>query len=237
MDLARAVEFIPKDPEWLPKLAVVAAIGFFAVITTPLLIGLVGWAVLLGYQVAILRNVRDRQPYPLPRWDDLGGFLNRGGKVLTAFIIYQLPNLFLGLCSAFIVPTFAQSDLFGVVASFGMICCLLPLLLVYNLFTAPMFALGMARFAEEDNIVVFFQFADLFATVRRNLQPTIYWIVLNVVLVFGVGFIAAIPCIGWCLAPAVSIPIGGHLNAQYADSLETPLAGRPAATYPPARRR
>jgi hypothetical protein len=233
VDLARAVEYIPKDPEWLPKLAITAVIGFMALITTPLLIGLAGWAILLGYQVALIRNVRDKQLYPLPRWDDYGGYLSRGGKVLTAVFIYQLPNI-IPLCCGFATMQFWGDGFFGSTLALGLFCCILPVLIVYNLVTAPMFALGMARFAEENNIVVFFQFSDLFDTVRRNLQPTLYWLVLNVVVGVVTSMIVAIPCVGWFAAPALTIPVSGHLTAQYADSLEAPLQAR--ITAPPRRR-
>lgn len=233
MDLARAVEYIPKDPEWLPKLAILAVIGFVALITTPLLIGLVGWAILLGYQVALIRNVRDKQPYPLPRWGDYGGYLTQGGKVLTAIFVYQLPNL-VPLCCGLATMNFWRDGFFGSTLGLVLFCCVVPILVVYNLLTAPMFALGMARFAEENNIVVFFQFSDLFDTVRRNFQPTLYWLVLTLVVGAVTSMVIAIPCVGWFVAPALNIPVSGHLTAQYADSLEAPMQGRPAAA--PRRR-
>ncbi|HUN05765.1 MAG TPA: DUF4013 domain-containing protein [Aggregatilineales bacterium] len=233
MDLARAVEYLSKDPEWTPKLAITAVIGFVSLITTPLLIGLAGWAILLGYQVALIRNVRDKMTYPLPRWDDYGGYLSRGSKVLTAMFVYQLPNL-IPLCCGLATMSFWRDGFFGSTLALGLFCCIGPVLIVYNLITAPMFALGMARFAEENNIVVFFQFNDLFDSIRRNLQPTIYWLVLSVVVGAVSSIVIAIPCLGWFAAPALTIPISGHLTAQFADSLETPLPGR--ITAPPQRR-
>ncbi len=58
MNVIRIFTYAFDDPDWLNKLAITAIITALSVVFTPLLIGLVGWAVLFGYMVALVRNDR-----------------------------------------------------------------------------------------------------------------------------------------------------------------------------------
>jgi hypothetical protein len=221
VNLSYAINYPFQDSEWVSKLAITAAIAFVSIITTPILVGLIGWAALLGYYIALIRNLRDNHPTPLPRWDRYEEKISQGGSVLTAGIVYALPNLLMACCfattSSFLGESFANSLL-----NLGMTCCLLPVLMVYNLVTWPMLALGAARYAEERNIGVFFQFGDLFDTARRNFTPTLQWMIYTFILNLVIGVVAAVPCIGWAVAPALLIPIQGYFTAAYADQIESP---------------
>jgi hypothetical protein len=94
------------------------------------------------------------------------------------------------------------------------------LFIIYNLITWPMLALGLARYAEEGIIGVFFQFGDLFGAMRSNMNATIQWILFSFIVNLIFGVLGAIPCIGWLAVPALAIPVHGYLVAQYADLIE-----------------
>jgi Protein of unknown function (DUF4013) len=224
MDIGRAVSYIFDDQEWGAKLLISAMIAFGAVITSPLLVGLIGWAALLGYLVELLRNLHDRHPTPLPRWDNYGEKISQGGSVLTAVILYSLPNL-LPLCCTITTSNLWGDGFFGSSIGLLLVCCVLPGLLVYNLITWPMLALGIARYAEERNIGVFFQFNDLFGAVYRNLGLTMQWVLVTLIVNIGLGIVGAIPCVGWAAAPALAIPVHGYLLAQFTGQIES---GTPA---------
>ena len=224
VDITRAFTYSFDDKEWTSKLAILAMFAFASIVTTPLLIGLVGWALLLGYYVDLVRNLRDGHPTPLPRWDRYSDKMTQGASMLTAGFVYAIPNLLVSCCIA-TTSSFLRDDSMGSFISLGTICCLMPVLLVYNVVTWPMLALGVARYAEERNIGVFFQFGDLFDTLRRNLNPTLQWILYSLVVNFVIGIIAAVPCIGWAVAPALAIPVQGYLTAALAGLIETPLRG------------
>ncbi len=220
MDIGRAVSYIFEDQEWAPKLLISAMLAFVGTITLPILVGLVAWAALLGYLVELIRNLRDGHPTPMPRWDNYSEKIRRGGGVLTAVILYSLPNL-LPLCCSLATSAAPKGMFLSNSTSLLMLCCVLPVLLVYNIVTWPMLALGLARYAEEDNIGVFFQFGDLFNTIRRQLGPTLQWIIFTIIVNFVLGIVAAIPCAGWLAAPALAIPIHGYLLAQFTGQIET----------------
>lgn len=231
MDIARAFTYTFEDRKWVEKLALSAIIGFVSLILTPVLIGLIGWAALLGYQVTLVGSLGSGLN-DLPKWDDLAEKIRKGGHVLTAIIAYNLPNILPTCCFA-ATSSFWRDGFFGSAIGLGVICCLVPLLLIYNLMTWPMLALGIARYAEEGNIGVFFQFGDLFSTTfQRNsgltVQYLIYALIANIVL----GLIAAIPCVGWAIAPALGIQVHAALTAQYGALVDT--YGAPP---PPKRKR
>jgi hypothetical protein len=215
MDIGRAFSYIFDDQEWTAKLLITAILAFVGTITLPLLlVGLVAWAALLGYLVELIHNLRDNHPTPMPRWDNYGEKITRGGNVLVAVILYGLPNL-LPLCCSLTTSVMGTNGFIGGTLQLIVLCCIFPLLLIYNLITWPMLALGLARYAEEGNIAVFFQFGDLFDTLYRNLGPTMQWIIFTLLVNVVFGIIGAIPCAGWLVAPALAIPIHGYLIAQF----------------------
>ena len=62
-------------------------------------------------------------------------------------------------------------------------------------------------------------------TLRRNLPQTFQWMMYTLIANIVIGIIAAVPCIGWAIAPALAIPIQGYLTAALAGLIETPLRG------------
>jgi hypothetical protein len=220
LDISRAFTYALDDRQWQNKLAICAAIGFGAVILTPFLIGLVLLALLLGYHADLVRNLRDGNPFPLPEWTDLGYKLQHGGSVFTGILVYNLPNIFLSCCMTATANSWIDTRLMGPTIGTGLLCCVVPLLLVYNLVTWPMIALAVARYAEERNIGVFFQFGDLFDTVTRKIGITLQWVLYAFLTNLLFGLVVIIPCIGWAIVPAVAVPVTAYLAAGLADGLE-----------------
>jgi O-antigen/teichoic acid export membrane protein len=226
VDIARALTYIFEDEEWIPKLAIAVALVFAGIVLLPVfLVGLAAWALLLGYLVELVRNLRDQHPTPLPRWDHYTEKFSEGSRVLTAALVYNLPNL-LVLCCVGAVPLVLGRDSATGGISLLVLCCLGPFILIYNLLSGAMLALGTARFADEGNIVVFFQFSDLFAALTRSPQQTLMWLILATVVNIGLGLVGILPCLGWFGVPAVGIMVQGHLLAQFANRVETPYARR-----------
>lgn len=222
MKIGRAFSYAFEDPEISGKLVTAAALSFVGVITLPLLlVGLVAWAALIGYLVDLIRNLNNHHRFPLPRWENYGDKMSKGGHVLAALLVYNLPNLALA-CLTAATSNFWQEGVLGSALSLGTLCCGVPLLLVYNLLTWPMFALGLSRYADENNGVTFFQFGDLFNAVRRRLDVSLVWVLLMLAVTLLFALVFAIPCIGWLIAPPLALPVIGYLTAQYASQVDQP---------------
>jgi hypothetical protein len=216
VDIGRALGYAFEDEEWLPKLAIIVIVTFASGLLLPVLVGFVGLALLAGYSVDLVRNVRDGQPRPLPRWDNYGDLIAKGGNVLVAWFVYLLPNVLVGCC-LWLFGASAGDSLVGGGLSTLLICCAFPLILLYNVIVWPMLSLGLARYAEEGNIGVFFQFSDLFATMQRQSSVTLQYILYSFIVNIILGVVGAIPCVGWVAVPALSIPVFGYLIGQYAE--------------------
>lgn len=217
MDFARAFNYVFEDKAWVEKVVICVILSFLSGIP---IFGLIALAALLGYAVELLQNVRDGVVEPLPRWKDYGELIARGGNVLVAWIAYMIPNA-LVICCLASVPGFVQdSDLFSGGFAVTALCCLVPLLLVYNLVTVPMLALGMVRYAETGTIGVFFQFSDLLATLNANFKEVGQWFILAFLASVLLGLLNIIPCLGWLASTALAVPVQGHLLGQFAALLE-----------------
>ena len=219
MDIGRAFTYILDDREWTPKILISAGIALFSTFASVLLVGLVGWALLLGYLVELIHNLNTGLSTPLPRWTAFGEKLRKGGNVLAALIVYNLP-LALPICCYVTTSSFWGDNFIGSAIGYGVLCCVVPLLLIYNLITWPMFALAIVRYAEEDNIGVFFQFGDLFSTNYRHLSDTLQWAFYMLVANLILGILFVIPCIGQAVSPALAVPIYAYLAAQFAGRIE-----------------
>lgn len=215
MNLSSLLNSILNDRDYIVKLAIVAALTVVSIVFTPILIGLAGWALLLGYQVSLVRNVRSGDPTPLPLWDHMTRFLTPGANVLMAFLIYNVPNLFFGCGWAFIIGVSGGSQIVGNTVTVASICCLLPVILIYNVLMLPFFALGMGRFAEEPRLSTFFAFGQLYDDLSANMGDAVQYVVYTLVTLLVIGLLAIIPILGWIFIAALWVPIMGLLTGQF----------------------
>jgi hypothetical protein len=214
MDIPRAFEYIFNDPQWVSKLIITGIITLFAFATTPLLIGLAGWAVLLGYQIALISNMRAGLQHPLPRWDDVSEYFSTGGQALVGAIVYMLPVIIVASCVATMGVMFANEDSTPLIALIGL-CCLLPIALVSALLFIPMYGLALGRFTENPSVSMFFQFSSLFNELRAKRPIVIGYIVGTVIASLIFGVINGVPCLGWLVGAALLTPVNGALTGQY----------------------
>ncbi len=228
----RAFTYVFDDPQWLNKIAITAILTAVSALLTPVLVGLLGWAALLGYMVELVRNVRLGVQYPMPQWDDFNHYLSGGFNVLTAFVVYSLPNLVLGCVGSVVLQNLGGGFVGSTLAlAFG--CCLFPILLIYNLAMLPMLALGVGRYVDDPRLNVFFEFSFLFETLRQHLDQVVQWwlAALAADLVFAV--LGVILLVGWVVQAALLIPVFGMLCGQLALTL---LGGLKPKNKPVPRR-
>ncbi len=82
MEVGRAVSFIFQDPSWIKKVLIAGVLVFIPII---------GWLLIAGYVLRLIHNVIVGSPSPLPEWDNWGGDLAGGLKVLVVTIIWGIP--------------------------------------------------------------------------------------------------------------------------------------------------
>lgn len=228
MDVARAFTFITEDERWLEKLGLGALVSLLSTFIIPI-------PLLSGYMVGITRNVRDGLEKPLPEWNDLGKLFSDGLAVLVAQIVYTLPFWLLVCIGFFATVGFSglaemseDAAVAGIMATFGLVFCLMLIFFVALLFISPAIVIQYVR---TNDLSACFRFSEIIAIVRENSND----ILIAVVASFGAGLIAsavigvlsAIPCLGWVAAPILSfavapwlLTINGHLYGQIAARIE-----------------
>jgi len=210
MDVGKALSFVFEDEEWVTKILLGAVIA---------LIPIFGGLALMGYAIAVVRNVIAGHDRPLPAWDDLGNYFKDGLMFWVTTVIYALPLLIL-ICPiglVWILPAIAseQEDLIAIltgvagVVSAGLGC----LAALYGILLALLTPVVQIRFAETEDIGACLRLGDIFRFLFANIGSVIIsqillfvaGIVLTSVIGGVGGFFGIIPICGWILAAALGL--------------------------------
>ncbi len=226
MDIMRALTYAFDDRDWATKLGITLIITAISALLTPVFVGLLGWAALMGYAVELVRNVRRGSPTPLPAWDNFNRYIATGTNVLVALIVYNLPNILLGCVGGFLAQNMG-GGLIGSTLVLALSCCLFPLLLIYSIVTVPMLALGVGRYVEDPRIDVFFEVSFLFETLRQHADQVIQWWLAALVADLVFVILGVIPVIGWAAGAALLVPVYAMLTGQFALVLLGKLKEKP----------
>jgi hypothetical protein len=224
MDVGTAVTFVKDDKRWLSKLLIGAVIAFFSFLLIPI-------PFLAGYSLAVSRNVMNGDPDPLPEWEDWGKLFMDGLYVMIAQFVYTLPFWILA-CIGFVATIgfgglgelSEEAAAAGILATFGVMGCLVILLWIALIFISPAIYIQYVR---TDEFGACFRFGEVFGIARNYLGDILITVVfaLAVSIVLGVatGILNIIPCLGWILSFVLSILAGpwimvsiGHLYGQIA---------------------
>lgn len=233
MEFGKALTYPFDDDEWLSKLGIAVAVSLIQIV-----IPVIGLVPLYGWQVRLIKNVKDGAELPLPDWQDFGDYIMKGLMVLGANIVYQLPVLLFG-CVAAIAGSVAGGGLaaaseygtdpeaLGPVVSIVMACCGC-LAMLYSIVANAAFAAGLLRFADTETFSTFMEFGTNLGLVRDNLGAFIMaliYIILGAVL-FVVGSLITLT-LGFLLYTAALTYFSGHILGQLAMQIEQ--GGEPAA--------
>jgi hypothetical protein len=224
MDIAKSFTYILEDEEWIIKLGIGAVLTFFFWLLLPI-------PLLIGYSVAVLRNVRDGYERPLPAWDNWGKLFMDGLFIMIAQFVYTLP-FFLLFCvvSIGMVASAGMAELSeelaaaSLLATFGLSACLFLIWYVAILLISPAI---MIQYGRTGTLGSCFRFGEVIAIVRRNVGDILiaFVAILVVTFVFSAftSILGAIPCLGVIIGLVISLAfspylvmVTGHLYGQIA---------------------
>jgi hypothetical protein len=240
MDYGKAITHIFHDRHGLAILLVGGAInllGFFFFWT---LIGpILAQALLLGYMMQLIRDVREDPDAPLPPWDDWGRKLNDGLRLLLAQVIWKFP---LGLVVmgfaliSLIMGLFSESEaanLLGLLWAFGYLffLCFTFLYGIVILLLDPAITLNLTI---HDRFAKAFALSELFHIIKTRLGD----IVIIAILVYGLNYVAGLVgmmlfFVGLVVTSFWVMLVKGHLYGQLA-RLTFPT-GSDAPQLPPSQ--
>jgi hypothetical protein len=231
MDFGKAFTFMFADPNWLRKLGIGTLVGLLGIVLMPILIGVIPLLMVVGYTLDALRNVVDGKEFPMPEWNEWGGFLIRGLKLTIAFVAWSLP-IFIIMIPLFIGTALTSNQnssgtAFGVL----LITCSSCLTFLWGLFLLLISPAIYIRLAVTGRLGAAFEVGRLWALTRDNLGN----VILALILVFVAGLIAAVVgslgmlllCVGFLvtvpLATLWQYLVQAHLFGQIGRHSVTPI--------------
>ncbi|HET89823.1 MAG TPA: DUF4013 domain-containing protein [Chloroflexi bacterium] len=184
MDLGKAFSYVFEDEEWIVKILLGALL---------MLIPIVGQFALMGYGIAIIRNVRAGEPRPLPNWSAFGEYLLDGLKLWAVTLVYTLP-LFVIICPitfVWILPALGGESEDLVVALAGLsgilsigLICLVTLYSILLAIVAPVLQIRYAKSGEiGDCLQIGAVFRDAFANLGSIIMVALVWWAASIILV------------------------------------------------------
>jgi len=223
MDVGQAFTFMFKDEEWIKKVLLGILISFVPIF---------GQFALVGYTLAIIRNVRNGEPQPLPDWSEVVQYFVGGLKLWVVNMVYSLPALVLA-CPLILIgflPLLAgdnteMMDTLGAITGIlAIILCLPPIL--YGFFLTLLSPALLIRLAETEDISACLRFKEVIRFTFANIGS----IIIALLLVFAAGAIVVPIAAGLTLgllgllAPVWINASLGHLCGQIARKTEQPAA-------------
>lgn len=219
MNIGRAFTFFLDDPQWIKKVLLGALIS---------LIPFVGGFILLGWGLAVARNVYQGSDTPLPEWDDLGGYLVRGLIAWVGAFLWALPVVVLGVCFVIGLVVTVDSEAASLLLWLSSIC-LSVLAFAYLAIFLPV---PIVRYAVKNEFGAMFDFGTIFNEIRGGLQPLlmalIVWFVAAFIVV-PIGFFACF--VGIYVTSALSYLMIGHAMGQAYREIDRPGPTRPAEAF------
>ena len=225
MDVGKAFLFVKDDAGWIGKIAIGTVILFFSFLIIPVFF-------LIGFQIAVVRNVLDGEEDPMPAWDNWGQLFMDGLVVSIAQFIYALPIILLGACSwlVFLVPAFgAGSDLEtalagGATIGFFAVICIIILLSIALAFLVPAIYVQYARTGEFGSM---FRIGEVVDIARQNLVDIFITILAGLGAGLALGILITIASITICggiilsyAGPVWLMVATAHLYGQIAANVE-----------------
>lgn len=227
MKIGKAISFIFDDPDWWKKLLIGSVI---------MLIPILGWLVLLGWRLEIIKRVAQEHHEPLPSFDDFGDHLTRGFNSFLVQVVYKSPIIlfFIVLFAFFLVPFLSNGNVsedtlgFLILFLIGGAIIVIPIELVLALFERS----AQMELAVKGNLSSSFAFKEVAALVNSS------WVqlVLAMIAIFLAGIVihslgSVVLIIGTLLAQVILSAFSGHLYGQIYNSVK-PIAPNALATDP-----
>jgi hypothetical protein len=206
MDIGKAFTFVFDDEDWITKVLV----GALFVLASMVLVGI---PFLLGYTIALMRNVMRGMEKPLPAWDELGEKFKEGLILILIFVVWAAPIWLIACLQWIVTAAFANSQDAAGIISFISICtsCISGIWgLVIALFSPAIYI----RFADNPEFKSGFEFAEIWQFTKDNIGNVIIAILLGWVASVVAQFGVILCVIGWFATTFWAAVVQGHLYAQ-----------------------
>ena len=244
MDIGKSLTYYFDDPRWVNKILIGTGVLILSTLLSFVLVGVVGYLIVIGYSLDVLRNVRRGDQYPMPEWKDRWGeWLVQGVRLAVAVIVWALPAIIVGMAT--IIPaalTGAGDDFMATIGGLGIMClsCLVFLWSIVVVLALPAISI---RIAETEKLGAGLAFGDILSFTRQHIGDviivSIVYVIASVVLSLLGSFVGLLLCgvgifVTAPIATLVTYLIQAHLYAQVGMGRGTTLATAEETAVSPA---
>lgn len=207
MDVRQALTFVFKDEEWIKKVLLGILIS---------LVPIFGQFALVGYMLAIIRNVKSGDPRPLPDWSEVVQYFVEGLKLWVVNMVYSLPALVLSCPLMFIgfLPLLAGDDpeMMGTLGGItGVLALVLSLpVTLYGLFLTLLSPALLIRLVETGEISACLRVKETVRFAFANVGP----IVIALLIISAAALVIMVPVMMLTLG-LLTIPAAIWLNLSF----------------------
>ncbi len=210
MQIQRAFTLPFDDPRWLHKLLPLLPLTLFTLLP---IVGLIPLAVILGWLISLISNIRQGNPRPLPEWRDMSLKITWGADVLVLMILAHLPLIAVFIVAAALGGSIG-STVYSLLYNVGQLCCLVPISLVYSLVMWLLVGLSVLDYSDSHRRADLYHFAYQWDRARSNANLLSGWLIRVLAVNALCALLLLIPILGWVIAPVIIWPTQGILLGE-----------------------
>jgi hypothetical protein len=190
VDVGKSLTYIFEDPRWLTKVLIGTVVLIVSSILSSILIGILGFFIIAGYGLDVIKNVRNGERYPMPEWSDRWGeWLVLGLKLAVVLLVWALPLILVMIPTILGAALTGNEDLAwlgGIIITFG--ACLAILWGIVIFLASPAI---YVRLAETGDISSGLQFGDIVEFTREHLGDVLIAVVVYWLASIVIGVVAS----------------------------------------------
>ncbi|MXZ24676.1 MAG: DUF4013 domain-containing protein [Caldilineaceae bacterium SB0665_bin_21] len=227
------VVFRSTDPRIRNKLMTGTLYVLVSTVLSVVLVGIVGFFIVGGYVLRLLRNVRTHQEHPLPEWDQWQTDLRNGFFMFVAYLVWLLPFVVVYVVvlvgnNQEALPATDSLDSFGTAFSYSLgaigfgrsLVALLPTVAGWIL--GPAIAIALAQRME---LADAFKFRNVLAWVARNWVQCLLASVIAGLMSLLISVVASLTgALALGIGLIVTLPFGFLMSSIYQHHLFGQLA-------------
>ena len=198
------------DPNRSGKLIRGTITLLISLLLTPVLVGIVGWMILVGYGLRLLRNVQNGEEHPLPEWGQNREDLERGFRLFVVALVWSIPSVTFSL----LVASGTLSEAVG--SPLGGLCSLLVALV------SPAYSIRMAQ--DQSTISDGLQFGDLIRWTLDHIGSVLLAVVAYFAVTIGLMLLGLLGVIALGVGLLITMPLAMFVASLYPMHLYGQLA-------------
>jgi hypothetical protein len=208
MNIGRALTFFTEEERWVEKTTIGTLVLLISSLLSVILVGLLGFFIVLGYGLRLMRNVRNEVRPVLPEWDQWGDDLVRGLKLFVVYLVWALPLILITFPLLIVAILANNGSPTAETFSFILAMCGGCLSLLYGIFFALIQPGVTIAFARREEIRDGLQLTDIWQWTQANLSDVaIVAIVYVAASMIIVPVAIVVGAIALCIGLIVTLPL------------------------------